>query len=73
MTGFTILYIKKHIFQWLGIGTDAAVWLRIIVSIFVILPVYQVVLLFYGSILGQFKFFWEFEKRMFQRIANIFR
>jgi hypothetical protein len=30
-------------------------------------------LLFYGSILGQFKFFWEFEKRMFQRIANIFR
>jgi hypothetical protein len=33
-----------------------------------ILPVYNVFLLFYGFVFGQFKFFWEFEKKFFKRI-----
>jgi hypothetical protein len=38
-----------------------------------ILPVYNVFLLLYGSLFGQFRFFWEFEKRFFNRIVSIFK
>jgi hypothetical protein len=35
--------------------------------------VYNLMLLMYGYLFGQFRFFWEFEKRFFQRIAKPFR
>lgn len=36
------------------------------IRLIVILPIYQVILLFVGAVFGQFRFFWEFEKRMFR-------
>jgi hypothetical protein len=36
-----------------------------------ILPIYNVLLLVYGALLGQFQFFWDFEKRFFRRIFGI--
>jgi len=33
-----------------------------------ILPVYNLFLLIYGALFGQFKFFWAFEKRFFGRL-----
>ncbi|MEY3983867.1 MAG: hypothetical protein RL160_1426 [Bacteroidota bacterium] len=39
----------------------------------IILPVYNLMLLMYGYLFGQFRFFWEFEKRFFQRLAKPFR
>jgi hypothetical protein len=33
-----------------------------------ILPLYNVVLLVYGALFGQFTFFWAFEKRFLNRI-----
>ena len=72
-TGFSVLYLKKLLLPLLGVGEETTIWIRILVSIFVILPIYQVVLLFYGTIFGQFKFFWAFEKRMFGRIIKLFR
>ena len=35
-----------------------------------ILPFYNVLLLFYGFVFGRFRFFWEFEKRFFRRIVS---
>ena len=35
-----------------------------------ILPVYNILLLFYGFVFGQFHFFWKFEKRMLSRMLN---
>jgi len=35
-----------------------------------ILPVYNLFLLFYGFIFGQFNWFWEFEKRFFRRMMG---
>lgn len=72
-TGFSILYLKKLILPLLGITNESAVSVRILVSIFIILPLYQLVLLIYGFIFGQFRFFWEFEKKMFLRMIAPFR
>ncbi len=68
LTGFSILYLKKIVLGLLGATPETAWYYRWSITIFVILPLYQVVLLFYGTLLGQFRFFWEFEKRMFGRM-----
>jgi hypothetical protein len=73
LTGTTMLFIKKPIYFFLGIMPESSVYLRILVWSLTVLPVYQVVLLFYGFLFGQFSFFWEFEKKMWQRIKNIFK
>ena len=36
--------------------------------IILIFPIYQVLLVFVGFVFGEFKFFWEFEKKMLYRI-----
>ena len=39
----------------------------VILSIFIILIVYQVLLIIIGTMFGQFKYFWEMEKRIVSR------
>jgi cytochrome c biogenesis protein CcdA len=73
-TGFSILYIKRILFSWAGISSDTTeAWIRWVANIAIILPLYQIVLLFWGYIFGKFSFFWEFEKRMFSRIGGMFK
>lgn len=73
-TGFSILYIKRILFGWFGISTEETdSWIRWTANVLLILPLYQIVLLFWGFIFGKFYFFWEFEKRMFSRIAGMFK
>jgi len=71
-TGFTVLFLKRPLFNyWFGDG-PIPVSASIIYYI-LILPIYNVFLLFYGFIFGQFRFFWDFEKRFFSRIISIFK
>jgi len=39
------------------------------VRIFIIFPIYQVLLVLVGWVFGQFKFFWAFEKKMLSRMG----
>ena len=41
----------------------------------IIFPVYQFVLIIVGTLFGQFNFFWNFEKKMMQRmgVSRLFR
>jgi hypothetical protein len=66
-TGFTILFLKGPLFNTLFEGGPIPLWASIIYYV-LILPVYNVFLLFYGFVFGQFRFFWDFEKRFFGRI-----
>lgn len=66
-TGFTVLFIKKPILTFLAGPAGNSTTAAILYYIF-ILPLYNVILLAYGFIFGQFTFFWEFEKRMFGRM-----
>jgi hypothetical protein len=67
-TGTSIIPIK-HL---LGIDSDTSLGYRLLfyVGIF---PIYNLLLLGYGFIFGQFKFFLEFEKRFFNRIIHLFK
>lgn len=67
LTGFSILFVEKWILSFIGVPEDISIYLKILLFVLITLPVYQVLLLFYGFIFGQFRFFWEFEKRFFRR------
>jgi hypothetical protein len=71
-TGTTVLLIKRPLFAWWFPDGDKPLWASITYYI-LILPIYNVFLLFYGFVFGQFRFFWEFEKRFFSRIMSKFR
>ena len=66
-TGFTVLFIKKPILRFLAGENGDTAFASVLYYIF-ILPLYNVILLGYGFLLGQFTFFWEFEKKFFNRI-----
>jgi hypothetical protein len=71
-TGFTVLFIKKPILRFLAGENGDTAFASVLYYIF-ILPLYNVILLGYGFLLGQFTFFWEFEKRSVGRIISVFR
>ncbi len=66
-TGFTVLFLKQPLLSFFGPPEERSIWLSILYYLF-IFPLYNVLLLFYGFVFGQFSFFWNFEKRFFSRI-----
>jgi len=68
-TGFTILFIKKPLLNWLA-GEQGDTTLASVLYYIFILPLYNIVLLGYGFIFGKFKFFWNFEKRFMERFFS---
>ncbi len=72
-TGFTVLFLKKPLFALIGLQQFSGTVLGTVLYLLLILPLYQAVLLFYGFVFGQFHFFWNFEKKMFQRMGKVFQ
>ncbi len=68
VTGSLSVMVRKPVFEYLSIGSDTNLLIKIFMSILIITPTYQVFLLIVGSLLGQFRFFWKFEKKMLSRI-----
>lgn len=66
-TGFTVMFLKKPIVGFFVEDGQKNLLFSIIYYI-LILPVYNIILLIYGFIFGQFTFFWNFEKKMLNRM-----
>lgn len=67
ITGSSTLYVRKGVFCLLGITADTNLWIKIPLYIIIIIPAYQIMFLLVGTLFGQFKFAWEFEKKVFSR------
>jgi len=72
LTGTTVLFIKQPILWLIGFGGDENSTLKTILYLLLILPVYQILLLFYAFIFGQFSFFWTKFKKLIGFIVFIF-
>ena len=68
-TGITVMLIKHPIMEFLA-GDRGNSTVGTILYYLFILPIYNLLLLGYGFVFGQFNFFWQFEKRFFQRITS---
>jgi len=67
LTGTTVALLAKPLLREIFAPGDVPTWAKVVYYI-LILPVYNMFLLLYGFILGQFTFFWNFEKRFFSRL-----
>lgn len=67
-TGFTVMFLKRPLVAWASGGEGEQPLLFSVLYYLLILPFYNLVLLIYGALLGQFRFFWAFEKRFFGRL-----
>ena len=72
-TGFTTLYVHQLVDQLLGIDKESPFIYKVLVFIIIVLPVYNILLMIYGSLLGQYKFFKNFIIQFFSRILFIKR
>lgn len=70
ITGTSMLFIKPPLFDFLGIHTDLHFLLYALLYVIIITPVYFIVLMIIGSLLGQYEFFSGFIKRMFTRFKR---
>jgi hypothetical protein len=71
-TGFTVMFLKRPILTFLA-GEEGNTTTATVLYYIFILPLYNIILLVYGFIFGQFTFFWQFEKRFMERFFSLFR
>lgn len=67
LAGMSVLKVSRPIMNWI-LPPDAPTWLWWTVRVTLIPPIYEVILLVYGILLGQRSFFWNKQKRLWQRI-----
>ncbi len=63
LAGPTVLRLRAPIMNFV-LPDDSPRWVWWTVYLVLVIPIYQVVLLFYGTLLGQFRFFWDKEKKI---------
>ncbi len=73
LTGMSVVLIRPLLFTWFGFTEETSIWIKTITYLLLIFPMYQVLILFYGALLGQFSFFWEKEKKLVEAICSPFR
>lgn len=70
ITGFSTLYSHKLIDSILGIDISTAFYIKLIIFTFLILPIWALYFLFWGTLLGQRKFVTNFLKLKIRLLFN---
>ena len=73
VTGSTVVFLRKNLFYLLGFDATTPFWLKTVTYLVFVMPAYQILLLFYGSLVGQFRFFWNKEKKIARKIIALFK
>jgi len=72
LAGMTVLKIGSIIVNAI-VPDDSPKWLWWTVKVLIVLPVYEILLLSYGTLLGQRRFFVEKQRRALRVLAKPFR
>jgi len=69
ITGSASAYLSRPFCELLTITKeDFGGWFTLI-RLLIIFPIYQVLLVAIGTLFGQFRFFWDFEKKMLKNMG----
>jgi ferrochelatase len=63
VTGSAALVVRKFAFQLLGIQPDTSLFIKVPLYILILFPSYHFLLLIIGSLVGQYRFFYAFQKK----------
>ena len=70
ITGSVSAKLAAPLTEFIGIAKEnVSGWIYWPIRILLIFPIYQVLLVFFGWLFGQHKFFWAFEKKMLKRLG----
>lgn len=70
ITGSIAVLITNPVLKLIGLDEYlVSPWIFWPIRIFIIFPIYQVLIVVIGALFGQFKFFWAFEKKMLVRFG----
>ena len=70
VTGSIAVTIAKPVLNLVGLDKETvSPWIFWPIRIFIIFPIYQVLIVIIGALFGQFRFFWNFEKKMLVRLG----
>ena len=70
VTGSSAAKLAAPITGFIGLQEETTNgWVYWPVRILLIFPLYQVLLVFFGWLFGQYAFFWNFEKKMLSRLG----
>ncbi len=69
LTGCTTAVLTRYITAWLGMDAGTFwVW-KVLLRVGMLVFGYQFILLGYGALLGQWAFFWKYEKKLLQKLG----
>ena len=70
ITGSISVIIADPVVNLIGINKEIiSPWIFWPLRIFIIFPIYQVLIVIIGAMFGQFNFFWTLEKKMLSRLG----
>ena len=71
ITGSTAIKIARPILEFLGITKAMPAYFYWPLRILIVFPVYQILFMIFGTLLGQWKFAWRFEKKMLGGLGRL--
>lgn len=70
ITGSSSVKLAEPVLHFIGLVEGSVnAWVYWPIRILLIFPLYQILLVAFGWLFGQFEFFWNFEKKMLRRIG----
>ncbi|HHB79468.1 MAG TPA: prolipoprotein diacylglyceryl transferase [Saprospiraceae bacterium] len=73
VTGSSTMYLYGFIKGWMDISAETPWWLRTIAFVFIALPLYNLLLIFWGILMGQGAFFLLFVRKFMSKIFPFLR
>lgn len=70
LAGISITQIRPLVWALFGFTPETSMWIKVPTYLVMIFPTYQIMLLVFGTLLGQFRFFWAKEKVMFRFLTG---
>lgn len=64
VTGSTTAYLSRTIPDWVGFTEDTSFVWKLLLRLFILIFGYQIIILIVSVFFGQFRFFWNYEKKI---------
>ena len=72
LAGMMVSVCRPLVFHLIGITNKTPLWIKILVYIPLIVPIYQISLILFSLPLGQFPFFWAKQKYLGRALLRFF-
>jgi len=74
LAGMSITQVRPLYWNLLGFTKEhPSMWVKVPTYLLLVFPTYQISLIIFGTLLGQFRFFWAKEKAMGRALTKPFR